>query len=138
MVYFCQAGLVWPKALDRFNNPDAHGFSELLYAFTSATANNGSAFAGLNANIPFYNTALGIAIIVGRFLAPVLRMLAVAGCLAVKPRVPKTTGTMSTNTPFFGLLLLASILIVGGLTFFPALALSPISEHYELAAGKTF
>jgi K+-transporting ATPase ATPase A chain len=130
--------LVWPKALDSLNNPDAHGFSELLYAFTSVTANNGSAFAGLNGNTPFYNTVLGLGILLGRFLAPVLPMLAVAGSLATKPRVPKTTGTMSTNTVFFGVLLLASILIVGGLTFFPALALGPISEHFELASGKTF
>jgi K+-transporting ATPase ATPase A chain len=130
--------LVWPKALDSLNNPDAHGFSELLYAFTSVTANNGSAFAGLNGNTPFYNTVLGLGILLGRFLAPVLPMLAVAGSLATKPRVPKTPGTMSTNTVFFGVLLLASILIVGGLTFFPALALGPISEHFELASGKTF
>jgi K+-transporting ATPase ATPase A chain len=130
--------LVWPKALDSLNNPDAHGFTELLYAFASVTANNGSAFGGLNGNTPFYNTVLGIGILLGRFLAPVLPMLAVAGYLAVKPRVPKTTGTMSTNTVFFGVLLLASILIVGGLTFFPALALGPISEHFELASGKSF
>jgi len=130
--------LVWPKALDSLNNPDAHGFSELLYAFTSATANNGSAFAGINANTIFYNSILGLGIIFGRFLAPLLPMLAVAGSLAVKPKVPKTTGTMSTNTVFFGVLLLASILIVGGLTFFPALALGPIAEQFELAAGKIF
>jgi len=130
--------LVWPKALDSLGNPDAHGFSEILYAYASVTANNGSAFAGLNGNTPFYNITLGLGILLGRFLAPVLPMLAVAGSLAVKPRVPKTTGTMSTNTLFFGVLLLASILIVGGLTFFPALALGPIAEHFELATGKTF
>jgi K+-transporting ATPase ATPase A chain len=130
--------LVWPNALSSLNNPDAHGFSEIFYAYTSAAANNGSAFAGLNANIPFYNITLGLAILLGRFLAPVLPMLAVAGCLAVKPRVPKTTGTMSTNTFFFGVLLLVSILIIGGLTFFPALGLGPIAEHFELASGKSF
>jgi len=130
--------LIWPKALDSLNNPDAHGFSELFYAFTSATANNGSAFAGINANTVFYNSILGIAIIYGRFMAPLLPMLAVAGSLAIKSRVPKTTGTMSTNTVFFSVLLLAAILIVGGLTFFPALALGPIAEQFELAAGKTF
>ena len=130
--------LVWPKALDSLNNPDAHGFTEIFYAFTSVTANNGSAFGGLNGNTPFYNTALGLGIVLGRFLSPVLPMLAVAGSLAAKSPVPKTTGTMSTNTVFFGVLLLASILIVGGLTFFPALALGPITEHFELASGKSF
>jgi len=134
----CGLALVWPKALDSLGNPDAHGFSEILYAYSSTSANNGSAFGGLNGNTPFYNTTLGLAILIGRFLAPVLPMLAVAGSLALKPRVPKTTGTMSTNTVFFGLLILASILIIGGLTFFPALALGPIAEHFELAAGKTF
>ena len=134
----CGLALVWPKALDSLGNPDAHGFSEILYAYTSAAANNGSAFGGLNANIPFYNTTLGLAIFLGRFLSPVLPMLAVAGSLAVKPRVPKTTGTLSTNTAFFGAMILAAILIVGGLTFFPAVALGPIAEHFELAAGKTF
>jgi K+-transporting ATPase ATPase A chain len=134
----CGLALVWPKALSSLNNPDAHGFTELLYAYTSVAANNGSAFAGLNGNTPFYNTTLGLAILLGRFLAPVLPMIAVAGSLAVKQPVPKTTGTMSTDTGFFGILLLASILIVGGLTFFPALALGPISEHFQLAAGKTF
>ena len=130
--------LAWPKALDSLNNPDAHGFTELLYAFTSAAANNGSAFAGINANTPFYNTALGITIVIGRFLAPVLPMLAVAGSLAAKSPVPRTTGTMSTNTVFFGGLLLVFIIIIGGLTFFPALALGPIAEHFELASGKSF
>jgi len=130
--------LFWPHGVDSLNNPDAHGFTELFYAFTSVTANNGSAFAGLNGNTTFYNTTLGMGIIIGRFLAPVLPMLAVAGYMAVKPRVPKTTGTMSTNTVFFGVLLLASILIIGGLTFFPALALGPIAEQFELVAGKTF
>ncbi|MBR8839216.1 MAG: potassium-transporting ATPase subunit KdpA [Stigonema ocellatum SAG 48.90 = DSM 106950] len=134
----CGLALVWPKALDSLNNPDAHGFSEILYAYTSAAANNGSAFGGLNANIPFYNISLGLAIFLGRFLSPVLPMLAVAGSLAVKPRVPKTTGTLSTNTVFFGAMILAAILIVGGLTFFPAVALGPVAEHFELAAGKTF
>ncbi len=134
----CGLALVWPKALDSLGNPDAHGFSEILYAYTSTAANNGSAFGGLNGNTPFYNTTLGLAIFLGRFLSPVLPMLAVAGSLAVKPRVPKTTGTLSTNTAFFGAMILAAILIVGGLTFFPAVALGPIAEHFELAAGKTF
>ena len=134
----CGLALVWPKALESLGNPDAHGFSEILYAYASTAANNGSAFGGLNGNTPFYNTTLGLAILVGRFLAPVLPMLAVAGSLAVKPRVPKTTGTLSTNTAFFGAMILAAILIVGGLTFFPAVALGPIAEHFELAAGKTF
>jgi K+-transporting ATPase ATPase A chain len=138
ILVFTGLALVWPKALDSLNNPNAHGFSEILYAYTSATANNGSAFAGLNANTPFYNTSLALAIFLGRYLSPLLPLLAVAGSLATKPRVPSTSGTMSTDNTFFGVLLLASILIVGGLTFFPALALGPIAEHFQLASGKTF
>ncbi|MBO3457987.1 potassium-transporting ATPase subunit KdpA [Aetokthonos hydrillicola Thurmond2011] len=138
ILFFTGLALVWPNALASLNNPDAHGFTELLYAYASATANNGSAFAGLNANTPFYNTSLGLAIFLGRYLSPLLPLLAVAGSLAAKPKVPATSGTMSTDNVFFGVLLLASILIVGGLTFFPALALGPIAEHFQLAAGKTF
>jgi len=130
--------LVWPKALDSLNNADAHGFSEIFYDFASATANNGSAFAGLNTNTVFYNSILGLVILFGKFLSPLLPMLAVAGSLAVKPKIFQNKGTMSTNTLFFGGLLLAAILIVGGLTFFPALALGPVAEQFELVAGKMF
>jgi K+-transporting ATPase ATPase A chain len=130
--------LVWPHALESLNNPDAHGLSEILYDFASGTANNGSAFAGLNTNTIFYNTSLGLVILFGKFLAPLLPMLSVAGSLAVKPKVFKNRGTMSTDTLFFGGLLLVFILVVGGLTFFPVLALGPIAEQFELAAGQMF
>jgi K+-transporting ATPase ATPase A chain len=130
--------LIWPGAQQGMANPGPHGFSEVLYAFTSATANNGSAFAGLTANVPFYNTALGICIFYGRYLSPILPLLAAAGFLAIKPRVPPNLGTLSTDTLLFGALVFATILIVGGLTFFPALALGPISEQFQMLQGKTF
>ncbi|GAC1494576.1 MAG: potassium-transporting ATPase subunit KdpA [Chamaesiphon sp.] len=138
ILVFTGLALVWPKALDSLNNVGPHGFSEIIYAYTSATANNGSAFAGLNANTPFYNITIGLAIFLGRYLSPLLPLLAVSGSLAAKPRVPKTSGTMSTDTLFFGVLLLASILIVGGLTFFPALGLGPVAEQFDMLAGKTY
>ncbi len=109
-------------------NPGAHGFSEILYAFTSAGNNNGSAFAGLSANTPFYNTALGIAMWVGRFWV-IIPVLAIAGSLAAKKRVPVTGGTMPTHGPLFVVLLVGAVLLVGLLTYVPALALGPIVEH---------
>ncbi|WP_428249711.1 potassium-transporting ATPase subunit KdpA [Ferrovibrio sp.] len=114
-----------------------HGLSEALYAFTSAAGNNGSAFAGLSANTPFYNTALGIAMLLGRF-AMIVPVLALAGGLAAKPSIPASSGSFPTHGPLFVLLLAGTILIVGGLTFFPALALGPIAEHLLLAAGQVF
>ncbi len=118
-------------------NPGPHGFSEILYAFSSATANNGSAFAGLNANTPFYNIVIGVAMLVGRFLL-IVPVLAIAGSLARKQRVPPSLGTFPTHGPLFVGLLLGTVLIVGALTFFPALALGPIVEHLLLTAGRTF
>jgi potassium-transporting ATPase potassium-binding subunit len=112
-------------------NPAAHGFSEILYAFTSASNNNGSAFAGLSANTPFYNTALGLCMWLGRFW-PIVAVLAVAGSLAAKKRVPVTSGTMPTYGPTFILLLIGTVLLVGALTFVPALALGPLVEHLML------
>jgi K+-transporting ATPase ATPase A chain len=109
-------------------NPAAHGFSEILYAFTSAGNNNGSAFAGLSANTPFYNTALGLVMWLGRFW-PIAAVLAIAGSLAAKKRVPVTAGTMLTYGPTFIILLIGTVLLVGALTFVPALALGPIVEH---------
>ncbi|WP_430396285.1 potassium-transporting ATPase subunit KdpA [Ferrovibrio sp.] len=114
-----------------------HGLSEALYAFSSAAGNNGSAFAGLTANSPFYNTALGIAMLLGRF-AMIVPVLALAGGLAAKPAVPASSGSFPTHGALFVLLLAGTILIVGGLTFFPALALGPIAEHLLLAAGQVF
>ncbi|MBW4053702.1 MAG: potassium-transporting ATPase subunit KdpA [Proteobacteria bacterium] len=112
-------------------NPGAHGFSEILYAFTSASNNNGSAFAGLSADTAFYNTALGLAMWLGRFW-PIVAVLAVAGSLAAKKRIPVTAGTMPTHGPTFIILLIGTVLLVGALTFVPALALGPIVEHLIL------
>jgi K+-transporting ATPase ATPase A chain len=118
-------------------NPGPHGFSEILYAFTEGAANNGSAFGGLNANTPWYNVAIGFDMLVGRFLM-IIPVLAIAGSLARKKHVPPTLGTFPVTTPLFTLLLIGVILIVGALTFFPALSLGPILEHLMAAAGKTF
>jgi potassium-transporting ATPase potassium-binding subunit len=112
-------------------NPAAHGFSEILYAFTSVSNNNGSAFGGLSANTPFYNTALGLCMWLGRFW-PIVAVLAIAGSLAAKKRVPATAGTMLTYGPTFVILLIGTVLLVGALTFVPALALGPIVEHLIL------
>jgi K+-transporting ATPase ATPase A chain len=115
-------------------NPGAHGFSEILYAFTSAGNNNGSAFAGLSANTPFYNTALGIVMWLGRFW-PIVPVLAVAGSLAAKKRIPVTIGTMPTHGPLFVVLLIGTVLLVGLLTYVPALALGPLVEQLMMKAG---
>jgi K+-transporting ATPase ATPase A chain len=115
-------------------NPGAHGFSEILYAFTSAANNNGSAFAGLSANTVFYNVATGLAMFIGRFW-PIMAALAIAGSLAGKKRVPVTEGTMPTHGPLFVTLLIGSILLIGVLTYVPALALGPVVEHFMLAAA---
>jgi K+-transporting ATPase ATPase A chain len=115
-------------------NPGAHGFSEILYAFTSASNNNGSAFGGISANTLFYNTALGLVMWLGRFW-PIVAVLAIAGSLAGKKRVPVTTGTMLTYGPTFVVLLIGTVLLVGALTFVPALALGPIVEHLTLWGG---
>jgi potassium-transporting ATPase potassium-binding subunit len=112
-------------------NPGAHGFSEILYAFTSAANNNGSAFGGLSANTPFYNTALGLAIWFGRFW-PIVAILAIAGSLARKARIAPSAGTMPTHGPTFVILLIGTVLLVGALTFVPALALGPVVEHLML------
>jgi K+-transporting ATPase ATPase A chain len=109
-------------------NPGAHGFSEILYAFSSAGNNNGSAFAGISANTPFYNIALGLTMWLGRYW-PIVAVLAIAGSLAAKKRVPVTVGTMITYGPTFVILIIGSVLLVGALTFVPALALGPIVEH---------
>ncbi len=123
--------------LTSLNNQGAHGLTEILYAFTSATGNNGSAFAGLNANTLWYNTALGMAMLIGRFLM-IVPMLAIAGNLARKKQIPPTLGTFPVNTTLFGVLLICVVLIVGALTFFPALSLSPILEHFQMNAGQKF
>jgi K+-transporting ATPase ATPase A chain len=112
-------------------NPGAHGYSEILYAFSSAGNNNGSAFAGLSANTPFYNTALGFAMLFSRYWL-IVPVLAIAGSLAAKKIVPPSAGTLPTHTPLFVVLLMSVVLIVGALSFVPALALGPVVEHFQL------
>ena len=114
-------------------NPGAHGFSETLYAFSSGANNNGSAFAGLTVSSPFYATAIGIVMLVGRYWV-IVPVLAVAGALAKKKLVPTTAGTLPTHTPLFVTLLAGTVLLVGSLTFVPALALGPIVEHLQMIA----
>jgi K+-transporting ATPase ATPase A chain len=118
-------------------NHGPHGLSQILYAYSSATGNNGSAFAGLNANTHWFNVTLGIAMFMGRFLM-IVPMLAVAGNLAGKKIVPASSGTFPVTTPLFSVLLTSVVLILGALTFFPALSLGPILEHLLLHAGRTF
>jgi K+-transporting ATPase ATPase A chain len=112
-------------------NPGAHGFSEILYALSSAANNNGSAFAGLSANTPFWNALLGVAMFLGRFVV-VVAVLALAGSLAAKPRLPPTPGTLPTHGPLFVCLLIGTVLLVGLLNYVPALALGPVVEHFQL------
>ncbi|AKA03101.1 potassium-transporting ATPase subunit KdpA [Streptomyces noursei] len=129
---FTAAAMVLPDALGSMLNTKAlgagpHGFSEVLYAYTSGANNNGSAFAGLNANTPWYNTTIGLAMLLGRFL-PMVFVLALAGSLAEQQPVPETAGTLRTEKPLFAGLLVGTILIITGLTYFPALALGPLAE----------
>jgi K+-transporting ATPase ATPase A chain len=128
---------VTPEGLAGLNNAGPHGFSEILYAFSSAAGNNGSAFAGLTANSVFYNLTLAVAMLAGRFLW-IVPMLAVAGSLAAKKIVPASDGTFPTTGPLFVGLLAGVVLIVGGLTFFPALALGPLAEHFALSVGTLY
>ncbi|MCK9619535.1 MAG: potassium-transporting ATPase subunit KdpA [Methylobacter sp.] len=116
-------------------NPGAHGFSEILYAFSSAAGNNGSAFAGLSANSPFYNVALGVAMLAGRY-GIIIPVLAIAGSLAAKKTVPASVGTLPTHTPLFVMLLIGTVILVGALTFVPALALGPVVEHLMMNAAR--
>ncbi len=134
---FTALAVVVTPGLAGMANSGPHGFSEALYAYTSATGNNGSAFAGLSANTPFYNTTLGLAMWIGRFLF-IVPMLAVAGSLAGKKIVPASAGTFPTDGGLFVGLLLGVIVIIGGLTFFPALALGPIVEHLAMYGGTLF
>jgi K+-transporting ATPase ATPase A chain len=128
---------VVPYGLSSLNNAGPHGLSEILYAFSSSAGNNGSAFGGLNANTPWYNLTLGITMLAGRFLM-IVPALGIAGVLAGKKSVPPGPGTLPTNGPLFSALLVGVILIVGALTFFPALSLSPIVEHFLAQSGKVF
>ncbi|WP_020174704.1 potassium-transporting ATPase subunit KdpA [Methyloferula stellata] len=137
MLGFTAVAVVVAPGLAGLANAGPHGFSEALYAYVSATGNNGSAFAGLSANTPFWNTTLGLAMWIGRFLF-IVPMLAVAGSLAAKKIVPASAGTFPTDGGLFVGLLIGVILIVGGLTFFPALALGPITEHLAMQSGTLF
>ncbi len=128
---------VTPAGLSSLANKGPHGFSEMLYAFTSAAGNNGSAFAGLNANTVFYNVLLGISMLLGRF-GVIIPALAVAGSLAAKKWAPASEGSFSTDNGIFLLLLVSVILIVGALTFFPALSLGPVVEHFLMRLGISF
>ncbi len=134
---FTAVASVVPAGLAALNNSGPHGFSEMLYAYTSATGNNGSAFAGISANTLFYNTTLAAAMFIGRFLM-IVPMLAVAGSLAAKRIVPTSAGTFPTHGGLFVGLIVGVILILGGLTFFPALALGPIVEHLSMHAGSLY
>jgi len=134
---FTALAAVLPVALAGLNNAGPHGLSEMLYAYSSAAGNNGSAFAGLSANTPWYNITLGTAMVLGRF-AYVIPVLAMAGSLAAKTRAAPSAGTLPTDGPLFVGLLVGVILILGGLQFFPALALGPVVEHVLMLAGKTF
>jgi K+-transporting ATPase ATPase A chain len=135
---FASVSVLMPRlGLSSLANQGPHGLSEILYAYTSATGNNGSAFAGLNANTHWYNYSLGIAMFFGRFMMAI-PMLAIAGSLAGKKIVPASAGTFPVTTPLFTTLLTGVILIVGALTFFPALSLGPILEHLLLRAGHAF
>ena len=134
---FSAVASVLPTALAGLANAGPHGLSEILYAYSSATGNNGSAFAGLSANTPWYNVTLGLAMLLGRF-AYVVPVMAIAGSLVGKIRTPASEGTFPTHTALFVALLVGTILIVTGLEFFPALALGPIVEHFQMLAGKTF
>ncbi len=129
--------MLLPAGLKGLNNAGPHGFSEILYAFSSTVANNGSAFAGLTGGSYYYNTTLGMATLIGRFAMHV-PMFALAGFLSERKQVPETAGTFPVTTPLFVVLLIGVILIVGALTFFPALALGPIVEHLLMHAGRLF
>jgi len=134
---FTALAVVLKPGLDGLANAGPHGFSEALYAYDSATGNNGSAFAGLSANTPFWNTTLGLAMFIGRFLM-IVPMLAIAGSLARKKIVPVSLGTFPTTSPLFVGLVIGVILITGGLIYFPAVALGPLVEHYAMNAGTLY
>jgi len=134
---FSSIAALLPDDLSSLGNNGPHGLSEILYAYTSAAGNNGSAFAGLNANTLWYNTTLGISMILGRF-GYVLPVMAIAGSLVSKSKLPVTAGTFPTDTPLFVGLMIGVILILGGLQFFPSLALGPIVEHVLMLAGHTY
>jgi potassium-transporting ATPase potassium-binding subunit len=137
ILYYAAWSLVAPYGVSSLNNAGPHGLSEILYAYSSGAGNNGSAFAGLNANTPWYNVSLGLTMLAGRFLM-IVPALAIAGSLVGKKVVPASLGTFPTNGALFTVLLVSVVIIVGALTFFPALALGPIVEHFLAQSGKVF
>jgi K+-transporting ATPase ATPase A chain len=134
---FTAVAMSLPFGLSSILNPGPHGLTEVLYAFTSANGNNGSAFAGLTGNTPFYNWTLGLAMLLGRF-AEVIPVMAFGGSLVVKRVVPAGLGTFPTTGPLFVGLLIGVILIVGALTYFPAYSLGPVVEQLLMQTGRTF
>ena len=137
ILYYAGWSLVAPYGVSSLNNAGPHGLSEILYAYSSAAGNNGSAFAGLNANTLWFNVSLGLTMLAGRFLM-IIPAMAVAGSLVGKKAVPESLGTYPTNGSLFVVMLVGVIIIVGALTFFPALALGPIVEHFLAQAGKVY
>jgi K+-transporting ATPase ATPase A chain len=137
ILYYAGWSLVAPYGVSSLNNAGPHGLSEILYAYSSAAGNNGSAFAGLNANTPWYNVSLGLTMLAGRFLM-IVPAMAVAGSLVGKKAVPESLGTFPTNGSLFVVLLVGVIIIVGALTFFPALSLGPIVEQFLAQSGKVY
>jgi K+-transporting ATPase ATPase A chain len=137
ILFFTGWSAVAPYGLSSLNNAGPHGLSEMLYAFSSGAGNNGSAFAGINANTPWYNTTLGLGMLFGRFWM-ILPALALAGSFAGKKVAPPGPGTLPTSGPLFATLLVGVILIVGALTYFPALSLGPVVEHFAAQAGKVY
>ncbi|MBU4461313.1 MAG: potassium-transporting ATPase subunit KdpA, partial [Verrucomicrobia bacterium] len=139
LVVLCGAALalLLPSARASMANAGPHGLSEVLYAYASAANNNGSAFAGLNANTPFYNGTLALAMLLGRF-GVIVPVLGIAGCMARKRIAPPNAGTFPTDTAGFAAILAGAVLIVGALTFFPVLMLGPLAEHFLMLAGRIF
>jgi len=137
MLGFTAIAVVLETGVASMGNAGPHGFSEALYAYVSGTANNGSAFGGLTGNTPWYNITIGISMLIGRFLM-IIPLMAMAGSLVAKKAAPESVGTFPTTGPLFIGLLVGVVLIMGGLEFFPALALGPIVEHLAIIAGQTF
>jgi K+-transporting ATPase ATPase A chain len=137
ILFFMAATFAFSLDLGSISNPSSHGFSELMYMYASQAANNGSAFAGINGNTPWFNASGAVVIALGRYVSIVL-MLALAGSMAAKKEVPMTLGTMRTDGKLFGGVLAGTVLIIGALTFFPVLALGPLAEHFAMWAGQTF
>jgi K+-transporting ATPase ATPase A chain len=137
ILLFAAWGAVAPYGVSSLNNAGPHGLSEVLYAFSSAAGNNGSAFAGLNTNTVWWNTAMAVAMLAGRFLM-IVPALGIAGAMVGKKVVPPSLGTFPTDGALFAVLLVGVVVIVGALTFFPALSLGPIVEHFLARGGKLF